>query len=164
MNVGDKVYLEDRESEIIAISYDEQGEKIYTVKNSPKDYYEHDFYEFMHSELHATQNLLEEYKEAYVDYQELGKEYAKLQDELEELKKKYDGLVALNRASLEEYEEQEKIIDLMAQDIEKITGSCPFDLHDYQIEDCDHICQKLADNGKQYTCFIEYYEKKVKGE
>lgn len=61
-------------------------------------------------------------------------------------------------------QEQEKIIDLMAQDIEKITGSCPFDLHDYQIEDCDHICQKLADNGKQYTCFIEYYEKKVKGE
>ena len=58
--------------------------------------------------------------------------------------------------------EQEKIIDLMAQDIEKITGSCPFDLHDYQIEDCDHICQKLADNGKQYTCFIEYYEKKAK--
>lgn len=74
MKIGDKVYLEDRESEIIAISYDEQGEKIYTVKDSPKDYYEHDFYEFMHSELSATQNLLEEYKEAYADYQELGKE------------------------------------------------------------------------------------------
>lgn len=86
MKVGDKVYLEDRESEIIAISYDEQGEKIYTVKDSPKDYYEHDFYEFMHSELSATQNLLEEYKEAYADYQELGKEYSKLQDEYEEFK------------------------------------------------------------------------------
>lgn len=70
----------------------------------------------------------------------------------------------LTEELIEKNKEQEKIIELMAKDIEKITGSCPFDLHNYQVEDCDNICQMLADNGQQYTCFIEYYEKKAKGE
>ena len=65
---------------------------------------------------------------------------------------------------INKYKELETMVELMAKDIEKITGSCPFDMHDYQVEDCDNICQTLADNGQQYTCFIEYYEKKAKGE
>ena len=48
---------------------------------------------------------------------------------------------------INKYKEQEKIIEIMAKDIAEITGSCPFDLHNYQVEDCDNICQMLADNG-----------------
>lgn len=61
----------------------------------------------------------------------------------EELKKKYDGLVALNRASLEECEEQEKIIELMA-----------FEL---STEDENYLYRSIDD-------IIECFEKKAKGE
>ena len=101
-------------------------------------------------DLKELQNLINKYKELqkerdgiYADYQDLGKEKLELE---------------------EKREEQEKMIELMAKDIEKITCSCPFELYDYEVKDCDNICQMLADNWKQYTCFIEYYEKKAKGE
>lgn len=58
--------------------------------------------------------------------------------------------------------EQEKIIKLMAQDIADITGSCPYDLHNYKIEDCENICAEINQYHKEYGCFIDYYEKKVR--
>lgn len=42
-NVGDKVILNGKETEITSIAYDEQGIKIYGVKDSLKDYYDKDF-------------------------------------------------------------------------------------------------------------------------
>ena len=61
----------------------------------------------------------------------------------EELKKKYNGLVALNRATLEEYDEQEKIIELMA-----------FEL---ATEDENYLYRSIDD-------IIECFKKKAKGD
>lgn len=49
MNIGDKVLIAETMelTEIIAISYDENKEKIYTVKGSIKDYYEKDLIRFL---------------------------------------------------------------------------------------------------------------------
>lgn len=40
MNVGDKVYVDGKETEIIATAFDEEGIKVYMVKGSMKDHYE----------------------------------------------------------------------------------------------------------------------------
>ena len=40
MNVGDKVIVDGKETEITAIAYDDLGIKVYMVKGSMKDHYE----------------------------------------------------------------------------------------------------------------------------
>lgn len=49
MNIGDRVLIAETVelTEVIAISYDENKEKIYTVKGSVKDYYEKDLIRFL---------------------------------------------------------------------------------------------------------------------
>lgn len=49
LNIEDKVLIAETMelTEIIAISYDENKEKIYTVKGSIKDYYEKDLIRFL---------------------------------------------------------------------------------------------------------------------
>ncbi len=49
LNIGDRVLIAETVelTEIIAISYDENKEKIYTVKGSVKDYYEKDLIRFL---------------------------------------------------------------------------------------------------------------------
>ena len=42
-NVGDKVILNGKETEIISTAYDNWGKKIYGVNGSMKDYYASDF-------------------------------------------------------------------------------------------------------------------------
>lgn len=61
---------------------------------------------------------------------------------------------------INKYKEQEKMIELMAKDITERTESCPYDLYDYKIENCDEVCDSI----KVAKCFIEYYKKKAKGE
>lgn len=57
---------------------------------------------------------------------------------------------------------QEKIIKLMAQDIADMTGSCPYDICNYERENCKEICTEICNNKEEYKCFIEYYEKKAR--
>ena len=40
MKLGDRVFVDGQETEIVAVSYDESGTKIYTLQNSVKDFYE----------------------------------------------------------------------------------------------------------------------------
>jgi len=49
LNIGDRVLIAEtiELTEVIAISYDENKEKIYTVKGSVKDYYEKDLIRFL---------------------------------------------------------------------------------------------------------------------
>ena len=49
LNIGDRVLIAETVelTEVIAISYDENKEKIYTVKGSVKDYYEKDLIRFL---------------------------------------------------------------------------------------------------------------------
>lgn len=65
---------------------------------------------------------------------------------------------------INKYKEQEKIIELMAKDIVELTGSCPYDWQNYEREVCENICSYVNQNHEEYKCFIEYYEKKAKGE
>lgn len=122
MKVGDKVRVYGEETEIVAIAFDEEGDKIYTVKGSTEDYYEHQIEQMTfkllesildlsaeelgkedkninatlgYEELIELQELwnarvkleircklIEQERDAiYSDYQDLGKELAKLQDD-----------------------------------------------------------------------------------
>lgn len=45
MKLGDRVLAEGMVTEIVAISYDEYGDTIYTVDSSTKDFYEKDLIE-----------------------------------------------------------------------------------------------------------------------
>ena len=92
----------------------------------------------------AIENLINKYKELekerdsiYADYQDLGKEKLKLE---------------------EKCEEQEKMIELMAEYIKEtdfITES-----YCYRREDCENV----GGNRKCKECILDYFRKKAKGE
>lgn len=63
-----------------------------------------------------------------------------------------------------ELKNKKKIIELMAKDIVELTGSCPYDWQNYEREVCENICSYVNQNHEEYKCFIEYYEKKARGE
>ena len=52
---------------------------------------------------------------------------------------------------------QEKTIQLMAEELKEITGSCPLDIFDYDL-DCENKCEQEID-GK---CWAEYFRNKAK--
>ena len=52
----------------------------------------------------------------------------------------------------------QKVIDLMAFEIAKNTGSCPLDSYDWKSKKCDNC------NNTYKECFIEYFYKKAEEE
>ena len=52
----------------------------------------------------------------------------------------------------------QKVIDLMAEELTEITGSCPLDRCDWENKKCDNC------NNTYKKCFIEYFYKKVEEE
>lgn len=52
---------------------------------------------------------------------------------------------------------QDKVIDMMAEYIEELTGSCPNDIYDWKEIDCENIC-----NDPMKQCWIKYFYNKVK--
>lgn len=52
---------------------------------------------------------------------------------------------------------QNKMIELMAEELKEITGSCPLDIFDYDL-DCENKCEQEID-GK---CWAEYFRNKAK--
>jgi hypothetical protein len=112
-------------------------------------------------------NLINKYKELvkerdgiYADYQDLGKEKLRLEEKCEEQKKNYRNLLSSAEILKEASEEQEKIIELMAEyisgtdideDVCKKVGKNPF-------------CDEFGEGSKCEECVIEFFRKKAKGE
>lgn len=57
-----------------------------------------------------------------------------------------------------ELEKKDKVIKEMAEYIALITESCPFELHDY-----DMNCEKRCKKDIEAECWKEYFTKKVEG-
>lgn len=57
-----------------------------------------------------------------------------------------------------ELDKKDKVINLMAEELKEITGSCPLDSYDWENEKCDNCNNTFKD------CFIEYFYKKVEEE
>lgn len=58
-------------------------------------------------------------------------------------------------------EEQEKIIDLMANEIQENLQTCPYDKY-YEYIDCENRCKVETEIYKE--CWKEYFRKKVENE
>ena len=158
MNVGDKVLVDGKETEITATAYDDVGTKVYMVKGSMKDYYE--------NELKPTKEFknLEEIislciKELYIGdrniHATLGFEELK---ELQNLLNKKSALEIHTQMLINQKREREKIIDLMA---EYISGT------DKDEDICkkvgqNQLCGEYEENSKCKECVIEYYKNKAK--
>lgn len=160
MQVGDKVILDGKETEITATAFDDVGTKVYMVKGSMKDYYE--------NELKPTKEFknLEEIislciKELYIGdrniHATLGFEELK---ELQNLLNKKSVLERHTQMLINQKIEREKIIDLMA---EYISGT------DKDEDICKKVgqkqlCDEYGENSKCKECVIEFFRKKAKGD
>lgn len=56
-----------------------------------------------------------------------------------------------------ELEKKDRIIELMAKEIEFRTGNCPYGTYNYDLD-----CKKRCNNNYK-ECWIEYFTKKVEG-
>lgn len=66
----------------------------------------------------------------------------------------------LHEKHMKETEKQQKIIELMAEEITDFLGTCPLDRYEYQGIDCENICGgNMEECIKQ--CWKQYFEKKV---
>lgn len=57
-----------------------------------------------------------------------------------------------------ELDKKDMIINEMAKELTEWIGTCPLDKYDWQVLDCDKVC----DNQMKH-CWIEYFTKKVEG-
>lgn len=140
MNVGDKVIVDGKETEITAIAFDDLGVKVYTVKGSMKDYYEEELKLLEEDIIKIAESL------GYIVGKYGGEKEAKLLNGLVvDCQNKANTIEKLKK----ENKEQEKMIDLMAQYID-------FDKMDFN---CSNLC---VHDGCIEECVIKYFKKQAK--
>lgn len=139
MNVGDKVIVNGKETEITATAFDEEGTKVYMVKGSMKDYYEEELKLLEEDIIKIAENL------GYIVGKYGGEKEAKLLNGLVvDCQNKANTIEKLKK----ENKEQEKMIELMAQKVN----------HYVLLE--DGINTRPASTEEK----IEYFRRKAKGE
>lgn len=157
MQVGDKVIVDGKETEITATAFDEEGTKVYMVKGSMKDYYEEELKLLEEDIIKIAESL------GYIVGKYGGEKEAKLLNGLVvDCQNKANTIEKLKK----ENKEQEKMIELMAKGLFDYANlgvliDCPAE-YDGIID--MKFCKMNLKDRNCIVCIKEYYEKKARGE